>query len=386
MVALGETLYRNDTKARGYQNCCRQFAQSAKTPVRSTADIFSGRCRRDKCGAIVEAYDTDAYGSTLIFTGPGADGIWFTDDDVQSDYGANSIIYCGYRYDPETENYYVRNRCYSPALGRWVTRDPIGYRGGINPYEYVASGPMGNADASGQRRISFAFDAFINGNRRGRWLPEPLPYLWVQFRTDWRGFGQFNPHGGPKGFGNARLYSYGWVDSCDIGHLAEGDYSATTADGLSENRWKSDPHGDIGSGRARPHSFLSHYLRGQFAYGLGDGYGISISPVWVTVPYRVTNVSPTESKIYFAVYASFPLALFAPAIAYEVTFDFKRENPDSVEVTFSGKRTPFPDFEGYIAGNLIYQAESPHSGPGSDDLGVSKMTVNIPPVGVGVRG
>ena len=82
-------------------------------------------------GAIVEAYDTDAYGNTLIFTGPTSVNNWFTDDDVQSSYGANEIIYCGYRYDAETENYYVRNRYYAAHLGRWLTRDPIGYSGGI---------------------------------------------------------------------------------------------------------------------------------------------------------------------------------------------------------------------------------------------------------------
>ncbi len=38
-----------------------------------TADMLPGRYRRDKCGDIVEAYDTDAYGNTLIFTGPGAE-------------------------------------------------------------------------------------------------------------------------------------------------------------------------------------------------------------------------------------------------------------------------------------------------------------------------
>ena len=91
----------------------------------------------------------DAYGNTLIFTGPGADGVWFTDDDVQSNYEANSIIYCGYRYDAETENYYVRNRYYSPVLGRWITRDPIGYEGGINLYGYVESSPTGRIDARG---------------------------------------------------------------------------------------------------------------------------------------------------------------------------------------------------------------------------------------------
>ena len=56
---------------------------------------------------------------------------------------------CGYRYNAETENYYVRNRYYSPPLGRWLTRDPIGYRGGINLYGYVNSSPVGNVDAEG---------------------------------------------------------------------------------------------------------------------------------------------------------------------------------------------------------------------------------------------
>ena len=88
-------------------------------------------------GSIVEAYDCDAYGNTLIFTGPGADGVWFTDDDVQSNYGANEIIFCGYRYDAETQNHYVRNRTYNPVLARGLTRDPIGYSGGINLYEYL---------------------------------------------------------------------------------------------------------------------------------------------------------------------------------------------------------------------------------------------------------
>ena len=89
----------------------------------------------DSSGGIVEAYDSDAYAQTIIYSGPGPGGVWFTDDDVPSSYGANEIIYCGYRYDPETELYYVRNRTYSPILGRWLQRDPIGYAGGINLYE-----------------------------------------------------------------------------------------------------------------------------------------------------------------------------------------------------------------------------------------------------------
>ena len=100
-------------------------------------------------GIVSEAYDTDAYGNTLVFTGLGADGVWFTDDDTQYSYGANEIIYCGYRFNPETQLYYVRNRTYHPVLGRWLQRDPIGYSGGINLYEYVDCAPAELVDSNG---------------------------------------------------------------------------------------------------------------------------------------------------------------------------------------------------------------------------------------------
>jgi RHS repeat-associated protein len=45
----------------------------------------------------------------------------------------------GHYSDAETENYYVRNRYYSPPLGRWLARDPVGIQGGINLYEQVGS-------------------------------------------------------------------------------------------------------------------------------------------------------------------------------------------------------------------------------------------------------
>ncbi len=122
-------------------------------------------------GSIVEAYDTESYGNTLIFTalvvrlrqelksrcGEGTLLREWGDAAVQSDYGANEIIYCGYRYDAETEDYYVRNRYYSPVLGRWITRDPIGYAGGINLYEYAGSHAAVALDASGEITINPVF-------------------------------------------------------------------------------------------------------------------------------------------------------------------------------------------------------------------------------------
>ena len=141
MVALDEYFHHNGTKTRS--RCC-------------TTSISPGFRNRplliDHCSLIIKR-SADAYGSTLIFTGPGADGLWFTDDDAQSDYGANEIIFCGYRYDPESQLHYVRNRTYNPVLGRWIQCDPIGYEGGINLYGYVAGsspikqGPTGLAVA-----------------------------------------------------------------------------------------------------------------------------------------------------------------------------------------------------------------------------------------------
>ncbi len=117
-------------------------------------------------GAVVEAYDTDAYGQTIIFTAPGTDGVWFTDDDVQSNYGTNDIIFCGYRYDPETRLYYVRNRMYvmdtgGISVGRWLQRDPIGYAGGVNLYEYVGANPLRRADATGMGSVQSDMDKLL---------------------------------------------------------------------------------------------------------------------------------------------------------------------------------------------------------------------------------
>ena len=143
MVALDEYFHHNGTKTRS--RCC-------------TTSISPGFRNRplliDHCSLIIKR-SADAYGSTLIFTGPGADGLWFTDDDAQSDYGANEIIFCGYRYDPESQLYYVRNRTYNPVLGRWIQRDPIGYAGGINLYEYVGGSAVGALDDLGTSKLSF---------------------------------------------------------------------------------------------------------------------------------------------------------------------------------------------------------------------------------------
>lgn len=55
----------------------------------------------------------------------------------------------GYIYNLECELYSVRFRHYSPAMGRWMERDPIGYYDSPNLYIYGNSGPVLSVDSYG---------------------------------------------------------------------------------------------------------------------------------------------------------------------------------------------------------------------------------------------
>ncbi len=94
-------------------------------------------------GAVVERYEYDPYGQVTVLDPD------FTDDaDGLSDF-ANQLLYAGYRYDPETGFYHVRNRMYHPTLGRFLQRDPAGYTDGMSLYEYVMGRPIGLVDPMG---------------------------------------------------------------------------------------------------------------------------------------------------------------------------------------------------------------------------------------------
>ncbi|MBL8066414.1 MAG: hypothetical protein JNM34_11230 [Chthonomonadaceae bacterium] len=55
----------------------------------------------------------------------------------------------GYYYDSETGLYLCQQRYYDSNQGRWLNRDPIRYRGGLNLYGYCGGSPVGRIDVTG---------------------------------------------------------------------------------------------------------------------------------------------------------------------------------------------------------------------------------------------
>src|SRR2546426_10504894 len=57
--------------------------------------------------------------------------------------------FTGRERDPLTGLLHYRARSYDPQLGRFISEDPIGLFGGINPFAYVENNPLFFTDPSG---------------------------------------------------------------------------------------------------------------------------------------------------------------------------------------------------------------------------------------------
>lgn len=101
----------------------------------------------DTAGAAQERYIYSAFGVSTVLTGTFGSR-------ASSSFGWETR-YGAYRFDAETALYCVRYRYLHPALGRWVSRDPIGEIAGYNLHAYVANRSVFGVDTYGLASSAF---------------------------------------------------------------------------------------------------------------------------------------------------------------------------------------------------------------------------------------
>lgn len=95
----------------------------------------------DATGAIAESYRYDAFGASAIYD---ASGSLLATSALE-----NPFLFTGRELDPETGLYHYRARAYSPTLGRFLQRDPLGQLPDVNVYRYVGNHPLDATDPFG---------------------------------------------------------------------------------------------------------------------------------------------------------------------------------------------------------------------------------------------
>lgn len=78
--------------------------------------------------------------------------------------------YCGEYYDAELDMVYLRNRYYSPEIGRFITEDPI--KDGFNWYVYCGNNPIMFVDPIGSEYIVVSGGAYKED--------DPWPYEFIE--------------------------------------------------------------------------------------------------------------------------------------------------------------------------------------------------------------
>jgi len=104
--------------------------------------LYSVAAMTNSTGAVVERYRYDAYGKRTVTN---AGGTPIAASTIGQQRG-----FTGYYLDAETGLYHARARPYSPTLGRFIGRDPIGYLAGQwSLYAYLDGNPGSGLDPFG---------------------------------------------------------------------------------------------------------------------------------------------------------------------------------------------------------------------------------------------
>ncbi|MEW6296042.1 MAG: RHS repeat-associated core domain-containing protein [Candidatus Diapherotrites archaeon] len=103
----------------------------------------------DGKGNVTALLDENANVAATYAYGP------FGEPRVPSNYLSQPMQFSTKPYDENTGLSYYGYRFYVPALGRWLTRDPLGEEGGINLYGFAENNPINWVDPFGLWTMPF---------------------------------------------------------------------------------------------------------------------------------------------------------------------------------------------------------------------------------------
>jgi RHS repeat-associated protein len=107
--------------------------RSAATSYYQADGLGSTTSLTDTTGAVANSYTYDSFGNLLASSGS----------------LVNSFRYTGREFDPETSLYYYRARYYDQGSGRFLSEDPIRFKGGLDFYSYASNNPVRSKDPYG---------------------------------------------------------------------------------------------------------------------------------------------------------------------------------------------------------------------------------------------
>ncbi len=106
-------------------------------------------------GSAIYCYHNDHLGTPLRLTDALGRVAWSADYSafgqarIRTNVVVNPLRMPGQYFDEETGLHYNRFRYYAPALGRYTSRDPLSFLGGVNGYSYVQNNPINAMDPLG---------------------------------------------------------------------------------------------------------------------------------------------------------------------------------------------------------------------------------------------